>query len=94
MLTRTVHTASIDYYCHGAIILIVQTTALSLYTLHKMQANCRSSLRQKKSSSHVQGHTDYPPVLGDSKLDGLVSGKCSMCHNSSGVALMHAGDGM
>ena len=35
-----------------------------------MQANCRSSLNQKKSSSHVKGHIDSPPVLGDGKLEG------------------------
>ena len=35
-----------------------------------MQANCRSFLNQKKSSSHVKGHTVSPPVLGDGKSKG------------------------
>ena len=51
-----------------------------------MQANCKSSLKQKKSSSHVQGHTDSPPVLGDGKLEGSCQWKVfHVSPHSSGV---------
>lgn len=48
-----------------------------MYFVHRvtayrtMQANCRSSLKQKKSSSGMRGRTDSPPDFGDGKLEGL-----------------------
>ena len=51
-----------------------------------MQASCRSSLKQKKFSSHVLAHTDSPPVLGDGELDDPCQWKVfHVSAHSSGV---------
>ena len=60
---------------------------------HTMQANCRSSLKQKTSSSHVQGHTESPPVLGDGKLEGTLVESVPCVTTLKWSALVHAGDG-
>ena len=53
---------------------------------HTMQASCRSSLKQKTSSSHVRGHTNAPPVLGDGELEGPCQWKVfHVSPHSSGV---------
>ena len=68
------------------------TAIISLHGLRVpyMQACCRSSLNQKKSSSHVQDHTDSPPVLGDGKLEGPCQWKVFHVSPHSSLSGVHS----